>query len=402
MGAIKTEAWVLRAGPAGGPDEAAVPGNLELDEFSFPDISDDEVLVAPVYGCWEGNMTHGIERKPIDICHLRREERVVLGNSGVLQVLRTGRSITHLREGQYCLLAPFGKTDKQGYLELVHAYDAPGTVGLLAKVTKAPGRILFPIPEDSALSLIEWATYGRYWTAWDNWRVAYGCWQLQVNTTDYDEPPLVFAWGGGVALAELELARRAGFRTAMTTSHYSRFPALLSRGITPVDRSEFPGLDRDPDRYRTDDAYRQECRDSETRFLQRIRELSGGHGVSILIDNVGGPLYRTSLKMLGRQSVLSSVGWKTGMKLTSLRAVECIGRHLHVNTHGFRYTDIERIIQFQEQTRFIRTTAQGPIDVYAFDEIPELSKRYAAGAVDEYFPVFQVNDADNASIGTSK
>lgn len=52
--------------------------------FEFADIAENEVLVETICGCWEANMTHALQRKPVDICRQRHEARVVLGNAGVV------------------------------------------------------------------------------------------------------------------------------------------------------------------------------------------------------------------------------------------------------------------------------------------------------------------------------
>jgi hypothetical protein len=68
-----------------------------------------------------------------------------------------------------------------------------------ARRTKIASELL-PLPHDTAYTLPQWAAYGRYFTAWDNWRVAYDCWRAQLE----DEDPadhLVMGWGGGTTLA---------------------------------------------------------------------------------------------------------------------------------------------------------------------------------------------------------
>ena len=54
-----TEAWVLYRG-----DNGAGPGHLEFESISFPGLGDDEVLVEPLYGAWEANMSHAVDRDP--------------------------------------------------------------------------------------------------------------------------------------------------------------------------------------------------------------------------------------------------------------------------------------------------------------------------------------------------
>jgi NADPH:quinone reductase-like Zn-dependent oxidoreductase len=251
-----------------------------------------------------------------------------------------------------------------------------------------PERLLHPVPDDDRHTLTQWAPYCRYWTAWDNWQVAEATWLTQMRQRE-QKPPLVFGWGGGVTVAELELARRAGYRVAMTASTDARLARLRAAGITAVDRRDFADLWYDADRYEADAEYRERYRFAEKEFLRVIDELSDGYGVSIFIDNLGGPLYRATLKALGRQAVLATAGWKYGMRLSTLRATECITRHIHVHTHAARLVDVPQIVEFQRSTGFLPDMTAEPI--YSWDRVPELAADFAAGRVEGYFPLFQVN-----------
>jgi hypothetical protein len=387
---ISTEAWVLPAGPDGMDPRAPEPAELRRESFTLPEPGPGDVLVEPIYGCWEANLDHALARDPIDICRQRGEDRVVLGNAGVARVLRPGPDVTGLAEGDLCLVTPFGELDPHGYVELVFGYDAPGTVGMLAKQAVMPAHVLVPLPKDSGYSARRWAAFGRYHTAWDNWKVAYACWrsQMELDGAAGAVPPLAFGWGGGVVFAELELAKEAGFRVAMATGNQKRIDQLEAHGITPVDRRLFPDLHYDAERA-GDKEYRQRYKQSEDAFLQAIAELSDGQGVAIFLDNIGGPVYRPTTKALARQGVLSTVGWKAGMKLWNLRASECIGRHLHVHTHVWRFGDSPRIRDYQERTGWL-----APVDgeqVYGFDQVPDLAADFATGTLDTYFPLYEVN-----------
>lgn len=374
--------------------ENPVPGELRREEFSFPDITETEALVEPLYGSWEANMSHALQRSPVDVCRQRGEDSMVIGNFGAVRVVRTGRDVTRVREGDLCLLQAFARTDDMGYVRLVHAYDAPGTVGVLARRTKIGEHLLLPLRPDSPFTARQWAaSYGRYWTAWDNWKVTYTCWRSQVRVPPPELPiqPLVFGWGGGVTIAELELARREGFAVAMATGNPRRLAELEAKGIAPVDRRQFPDLDFDEDRMVADPEYRARYRRSERAFLRIIAELSKGQGAAVIIDNIGRPVYRATLRALGRQGVLTTVGWKHGMHLETARATECIKRHIHVHTHACCYHDMAEIAAFQERTGWMLSLSDDQ-RVYRFDEIPELAADYEAGRLDTYFPLFQVND----------
>ena len=118
-------------------------------------------------------MTHAVQRSPIDICRARKEEKVVIGNAGVVRVLRCGKAVTDLSEGDVAMVFCSGIPDQFGYPEKIYAYDQPGSIGLMAKRTKLHHSQLIRVSEDSRLTHRQWAAFSiRYVTAWANWRVA--------------------------------------------------------------------------------------------------------------------------------------------------------------------------------------------------------------------------------------
>jgi NADPH:quinone reductase-like Zn-dependent oxidoreductase len=385
---ISTEAWVIHAGPTRGQQDEPVSAELRLEKVTFPDLGAGEILVEPLYGSWEANMDHALRRSPVDICRQRGEEKIILGNGAVVRVLRPGAAVTTVHEGDLCLIIAFGTVDRYGYVQLVRGYDQPGSYGVLARRVPWPAELLVPLPVGSRYSPLQWAaSYLRYFTAWDNWKVAQACWRAQLPADD--EQPLVFGWGGGVVLGELELARRAGFAVAMASANRKRLDEIASRGITPVDRRLFPNL-----------AYTEEARHnpvakrryllSEQAFLHEIMEISHGRGASIVLDNIGGDVYRATMKSLARQGVISTVGWKIGMKLWNMRATECIQRHIHVHTHAWRLADSPVIRDFMEEHDWMPGVDTD--QVYSFEQIPHLAQDYSRGVLDSYFPTYQVNE----------
>lgn len=386
---ITTEAWVLYANPANGERPTFVEDVLRRETFSFPEPDEDEVLVEPLFGSYEANMDHALTRDPVDVCRQRGEESTVIGNLGVVRVLRPGSSFrTSLREGDVCMVMPFGKRDRHGYAELVYAYDMPGTVGLMTKRTKVRAENLLPVPEHSAYSLPQWAAYARYFTAWDNWNVAFQCWKAQMRAAKPSDH-LVFGWGGGVSVAELELARRAGFRVAMTASTDERLAYVQRKGIRAVDRRLFPDLARNGQREHLEPMAERCYRASEQEFLQVISDLSEGAGVAIFVDYIGASVHKATLKSLAREGVLTTAGWKDGMDMFNRRATECIKRHLHVHTHVWNFHDSALIRDYQEQTGWIADI--DPDAIYGFDDIPKLAQDYRMDKLSTYFPMYQVN-----------
>src|SRR5678816_2712349 len=113
-----TEAWVLSAGP----EKKRVPGALRLETYALPDLGPHDVLVRPLYGCWEGNMTHALERSPVDVCRQRGEARMVPGNSGAVEVVEPGSAVTGLQAGDRCIVFGNAVHDRHGYMMKALAY----------------------------------------------------------------------------------------------------------------------------------------------------------------------------------------------------------------------------------------------------------------------------------------
>lgn len=384
---ITTEAWVLHQGPQEGTASGPVAGELRRELYAFPDITEFEVLAEPIYGCWEGNMSHAIERDPVDICRQRGEEQVVIGNAGVVRVLKVGAAVKSIKEGDLCLVFCNGVWDELGYAKKIFAYDAPGTVGLLARQMKLHEKNLIKVPADTKFELQQWAAFSlRYITAWANWKVAYGCLRLQLPEDVYPVAH-VWGWGGGVTLAELSLAGFAGCRAAMVASTDDRLELLRQSGITPVDRRRFGSLSFDQDRYQSDAAFRKAYQRSEELFLDTVLELTGGAGVSIFIDFIGLPVFRATLKALARPGVITTAGWKEGMHLSMVRAIECMKWHTHVHTHYARYAEGLEAVQFAEDKGWMPNVD----DVFGWEDIPRLAQEHIEGKLNSYFPVYQVN-----------
>lgn len=380
-----TEAWVLHKAKEG--DNC--PGKLVLENFIFEPIGNDEVLAEPIFGCWEGNMGHALRRHPVDICAQRGEDKVVIGNAGVVRILKTGRNVTNLREGEYCIVFCNGVWDSHGYPKKIFAYDAPGTIGLLAKRTKLHRNQLIPLPQPTRHSLEQWAAFSlRYITAWSNWRVAEGCWKLHHNGNG-SEAIHVWGWGGGVAFAEIMLAQLFGFRTALLSSDLQRIRLIETKGILAINRNRFKDLDFQPTRYQSDPAYRDAYVTAEQAFLETVAQNTDGHGVSIFVDFIGLPVYRATLKALACPGVITSAGWKAGMNLSTLRALECMNWHIHVHTHYALYSDGIEAVQFAEKHSWLPVLED---KIFSWDEVPNLASAYIDGALSSYFPIFRVNE----------
>ncbi|MGE5343970.1 MAG: zinc-binding alcohol dehydrogenase family protein [Candidatus Omnitrophota bacterium] len=386
MSKIKTEAWVFNEGEKNENWESL----FKKETIFFEDVSENEVLIEPLFGGWEANMTHALDRSPLDVCKKRREPKVVLGNSGVVRVLKTGLNVKRVKQGDLCVFFAISHLNRFGYLDTYFAfgYDEPGSIGLLAKKTKVREEQLYPIPENSKVPLHNWAIVSlRYITAWSNWKTSKKCLEAVVSRKEYPAP-YVFGWGGGVALGQLLLAKEEGFKVALIASSDERLDYIKNLGIIPVDRRRFADLNYDPEKYQSDNLFRKKYIASLKNFRDIVKDITEDEGVSIFIENIGLPVYPATLRVLGCPGVITTSGWKEGMNLDTVRALECLQRHIHVFTHAGRLSEGEEAMDYAEKNKWL---PQENLPIYDWEDIPQLANDYANGRISSYFPTFKIN-----------
>lgn len=366
---MKAKAWILSEG-----------ANFRLGEFDIPKRQPGQALVEPIYICWEANMSHAIAADPVDVCKYRNESSVVIGNAGVVRILEIDSpSDATLRPGQLCT---FFALPSEGVYSAwpAYGYDAAGTIGLLAEKTLVLESQLRPIRDDSKLTLPEWAAFSlRYVTAWANWRVAhtvYGAMAPQSN-----QAPHVWAWGGGVSLALLQLARLAGFDTSMISSRDHKLELISASGIRPIDRRKFMHLD-------ARNGHTQLYQQSENLFLQQVRDITNGNGVSIFADFIGTPVFPATLKALAVPGVMTTAGWLEGMDIHFNRAIACMRWQTHVHTHYGLRRDVDEAIAFAEAHAW-RPTVRDQ-DIVPWERLSDTVSEYERGD-SGYYPILQVN-----------
>jgi NADPH:quinone reductase-like Zn-dependent oxidoreductase len=314
-------------------------------------------------------MDHAVRRSPVDVCELRGEDQVVLGNAGVVRILEVGSAVSTIAPQELGIVFCNGVADPYGYPVTIYGYDTPGTIGVLARKTVLHETNVIPVPSSSLLSLEQWAAFSlRYITAWANWRIAWGCFRVQMPDIE-PEDIHVWAWGGGVALAELSLASAAGCRVTMMASRPERVAELHALGIDTVDRNNFRSGHIEED------------------FLATVRERTNGRGISILIDNIG--VHPTAnLRALARQGVIATSGWKHRTVFPLSRATECQNRHMHIFTHYARYAEGRAAVDYALKHGW---GPPAPTEVYDWTDIPRLAADYSNGRIASYFPIFRVN-----------
>lgn len=389
---MKVDAWLLRRGSI--PSVEGKYSPLVLGTVQVPAPGSGDVLIEPLYGCWEGNMGHAMAGVPVDICAQRGEPEVVLGNAGVVRVIEVGSDVRHVRPGDECIFFGGGQLDRFGYMELAHGYDLQGSIGLLARRTLARAHNVLPIPRGTRHSLPQWAAFSlRYVTAWSNWRLAIGCYRLQVDA-GAQPAPHVWSWGGGTSLAELELARSAGCRPVLLSGSSAHLDAARRRGIVAVDRREIGDLEIPDDFRQRDGTRRREYAKAERRLRDIAAELTDGEGVSIFLDYIGAPVWRASWRILGRASVVASGGWKAGAELSYNRAAACIKRTQFIHTHYASVREAIDAMEFAEREGWMPEVGE----VWPWERIGELATAYLESRIDSYFPVFAVAAAEDAAV----
>lgn len=151
--------------------------------------------------------------------------------------------------------------------------------GTLAEYIAMPAACFLPLPDDADLVSAGALMVGHL-TAW---RMLFGKRPLQPGET-----VLVVGIGGGVAVATLQLALRAGARVIVTSSSDDKLARARALGAAA-------GIN-----YRTE------------KVAERALQLTGGEGVDLVIDSVGQASWGDSLRSLRRGGRLVTCGATTG------------------------------------------------------------------------------------------
>ena len=147
--------------------------------------------------------------------------------------------------------------------------------GSHAELTAVPAILTWPIPDGADMVACACVPVA-YGTA-DDCLFEFG--RLQAGET-----VLIQAGAGGVGIAAIQLAKRAGATVIATASSDDRLERL----------KEF-GLDHGVN-YSTDD------------WIDKVRAITGGRGVDLVVDSVGGKILLGSVQCLGYRGRCSYVG----------------------------------------------------------------------------------------------
>ncbi|HWS98784.1 MAG TPA: NAD(P)H-quinone oxidoreductase [Pyrinomonadaceae bacterium] len=178
------------------------------------------------------------------------------------------------------------------------------------------------------------------------------------------ESVVVHAAGSGVGLAAVQLARAAGARVYGT-----------SRTAEKLERARGYGLDE-----------AIAVGDDPTAFAAAVRELTGGAGVQVILDLVGGPYLQANLDALALRGRLMLVGTTAGAS-AALNIGVVMGKRLRIFGTVLRARSVEE--KALATRRFAahvvplleREAVRPVIDkVYSMDEVREAHERLESNA----------------------
>ena len=205
------------------------------------------------------------------------EPPFIPGNEGAGEVAAVGPGVTRFKPGDRVL--------------------SRHRLGSFAELANAKEDACDPVPE--GMSLEEAAVFrGAYMTAYHA--------LLQRGRMQAGDWLLVHGAAGGIGLAAVEVGRLFGARVVATASSEEKRAVCLAKG------AEF-------------------AIPYEGGFRDRVLALTGGRGVDIVYDPVGGPVFEESLRCLawgGRILILGFLGGAPALARTNyllIKGIEAIG-----------------------------------------------------------------------------
>jgi NADPH:quinone reductase-like Zn-dependent oxidoreductase len=221
----------------------------------------------------------GVSRLPVQFPH-------VLGREFAGEIAALGGKAGALKEGdrvwvtcrvpcgacEYCLSGRDNLCVREGFfgMDLPGGYAQYATVPI-ANLNALPPQVGF---EDAAASQIAFGTA---------WHVLINRGGLQAG-----QSVLIQAAGSGIGSAAVQVARLAGatiFATASSDAKLERARALGAQYLINYGKEN---------------------------FAERVRELTGGKGVDVVMEHVGGEVFTRSLQCLKRDGILVTVGAHAG------------------------------------------------------------------------------------------
>ncbi|URD99402.1 Quinone oxidoreductase [Musa troglodytarum] len=259
------------------------PEVLQVQDVEDPVVGDDEVLIKVEATAL--NRADTVQRKGLYTPPKGASPYPGLECSGT--VLTVGKSVALWKVGdQVCALLSGG-----GYAE---------------KVAVPAGQVL-PIPE--GVSLRDAASFPE---------VACTVWSTIFMTSQLSPGETLLVHGGssGIGTFAIQIAKHLGIRVFVTAGSEEKLAACKNLGADVCIN------------YKTED------------FVARVKEETGGKGVDVILDNVGGPYLQKNLDSLGMDGRLFIIGFMGGAA-TEVNLSCLLARRLTVQAAGLRNRSLE-------------------------------------------------------------
>ena len=297
------------------------PEVLVCEETRKPTPGAGEVVVrvrAAAINHVDLDIRAGTSRIPVTFPH-------ILGREFSGEIAALGDKASPLREGDrvwvlcripcsgcaFCLSGRDNLCEKGGYFGM----DLPGGY---AEYVKVPIANLQPLPshvsfQDAAASQIAFGT----------------AWHVLINRGGLraGDSVLIQAAGSGIGTAAIQVARLAGatiFATASSEQKLQRAQALGAHHLINY---------------------------SEGNFAERVLELTGGKGVDVIMEHVGGEVFTRSLECLKTDGVIVTVGAHAG-EVVPLDIIPFFRRQLHlVGSKNATATELRAVMGFVAEGR---------------------------------------------------
>jgi len=273
----------------------------------------------------------------------------VVGSDGAGIVESVGNAVTAFRPGDRVMINPgisCGTCEecRRGEESLCPAFQVLGEhrSGTLAELVVVPESNLgivpaaMPWPEAAAFSL---ATITAWHMLETRARVARG------------ETVLIWGVGGGVALAAVQVAARAGARVIATSSSDAKLAVARRYGAAETLNHEREDV------------------------VARVRELTASRGADIIVDSVGAPTWQRSTRLLRRGGRLVTCGATGGPHVEiDLRRLfwhqwsllgSTLGSHadyreiVRLAGEGMLWPHVDRVVPFDDAIEAYRHLARG-------------------------------------------
>ncbi|XP_071706573.1 uncharacterized protein [Rutidosis leptorrhynchoides] len=289
-----------------------------------------------------------------EVLKLQQVDEPILEDDDVLiKVVATGlnRADTLQRQGKYPPLKGESKypgVECSGIIESVGKNVSRWNVGdqvcalisgggYAEKVAVPAGQVL-PIP--SGVSLKDAASFPE---------VACTVWSTVFMTSKLSSGETFLIHGGssGIGTFAIQLAKYLGIKVFVTAGSEEKLKACKDLGADV-------GIN-----YKTED------------FVARVKDETGGKGVDVILDNIGGPYFEKNLESLGVDGRLFFIGFMGGVKADANISL-ILAKRLTVQGAGLRTRSLEKKAEIvsEVEKNVWPAIAQGKVKPVVYKYLP--------------------------------